>query len=346
MANYNKHGLSRYIPIEVRREVRQRSKFGCVICRRGFYQYEHIDPPFEDATEHNPDHICCLCGSCHDDVTRGRRSKASVKAAYHKIQRLPNKRVHPPIGPLDFHDGNVELSIGGLTLNPAIRTILRYHGQDIIKIFPSERQDEPGRISAVFTNDEGIAVLRLEENEWIGSLDNWDIEVVRKRITIRRDKGRVVLQLRLDPPGRIVVEHLDMRIVDGHIIATENGYAVGRYITRETLHWILAYIQIKKSSPWGAAIEFAERKELERRDVILRDKGQELASADRDIVFSSNSGIVFKEYGIAIASLCGAWVLGAVAVFEESATDMRRKIFEDGLFDVFYGYYGVGNKDK
>ncbi len=82
MQNLNKYGLSRRIPAEIRRDVRQRSNFGCIICRRGFYQYEHIDPPYENAKEHNPENICCLCGACHDAVTRGQLSKRMIKNAY------------------------------------------------------------------------------------------------------------------------------------------------------------------------------------------------------------------------------------------------------------------------
>ena len=54
MANTNDHGLSRTIPEGVKREVRQRCGFGCVICGLGFYDYEHFAPDFVDATEHNP----------------------------------------------------------------------------------------------------------------------------------------------------------------------------------------------------------------------------------------------------------------------------------------------------
>jgi len=254
VALVNKHGLSRHIPADVRREVRQRSKFGCVVCRRGFYQYEHIDPPFEDATEHSPEGICCLCGSCHDSVTRGHLSKEAVKTAYRRIQDLPLEKVGPPIGPLDFHDGNAELLVGGLLYSPAVRTVLRYHGSDIICVHPSERGSEPGRISAVFTDDDGTEILHLEENEWIGSLKSWDIEIVGQRITARRKKGIVTLQLRLDPPGRIVVECLDMRICNSHVLATEQTYAVGRYITDGSVHWVHAHISIRRSSPFGVAI--------------------------------------------------------------------------------------------
>ena len=65
----NKHDLSRAIPAKVKLDVRQRSKFGCVICRSAVCQYEHIDPEFADAKSHEAEHICLLCGSCHDKVT-------------------------------------------------------------------------------------------------------------------------------------------------------------------------------------------------------------------------------------------------------------------------------------
>jgi len=327
MAEVNKHGLSRYIPAHVKREVRQRSKFGCVICRCGLYQYEHIDPLFVQATEHNPECICCLCGSCHELVTRGHFSKEFVKAKYSRIQKQPMKKVGPPVGPLDFHDGNVELVIGGLLYSPAVRTILRYNGSDLIRIFPSTHSDEPGRISAILTDDKGVIVLRLEENEWIGSIHSWDIEIAGPQLTIRRENRSIVLQLRLDPPGRIVVEHLDMRIHDAHIIATEKTYAVGRYLTDKSVNWVYANIRIHKSSPYGVAIEFTDPKLLEERDIRFSSKAQELATDDRKLIMNSNVGILVKPLGVAIASFCGDFDIGEAAGGNRNIDDMRQIIF-------------------
>jgi hypothetical protein len=325
MGDVNQHGLSRYIPAEIRREVRQRSKFGCVTCRRGFYQYEHIDPPFENATTHDPDRICCLCGSCHDSVTRGHLSKEFVLASYRKIQAQPASEASPPVGPLDFHDGSAELMIGGLLYSPAVQTVLRYYGHDLIRVVPGQ-EDEPGMISAVFTDEAGCDVLQLVENEWVGSLESWDIEVVGQRLTVRRERGDISLQLRLDPPGRIVVERLDMRVGDGHVLATEQTYAVGRYITDGTIHWVHAGIRIRRSSPLGAAIEFTDVATLEARDSLLRDSGQELATSDRRIVMNSNAGVMVKPLGIVIASLCGSYDLFEVAVGNQSLDGMRQVI--------------------
>ena len=313
MVEMNQHGLSRYIPADVRREVRQRSKFGCVICRSGLYQYEHIDPPFETATIHDPDSICCLCGSCHDSVTRGQLSKAMVQSAYQKIRTNSPDSVGPPVGPLDFHDGTAELLVGGLLYAPAVRTVLRYHGWDLIRVTPGQDGDV-GRISAVFTDDQGQPVLQLVENEWVGELANWDIEIVGKRITVRRRQGEIALQLRLDPPGRIVVERLDMRFRGCHVLATEKTYAVGRYITPTFLRWVRVNIAVRRSSPMGAAIEFTDAESLEVRDCFLHGTGAELAAPDRSMVMNANAGVMVKPLGIVIASLCGSFDLFEMAV--------------------------------
>jgi len=326
MSTHNRYGLSRHIPAEIRREVRQRSKFGCVICRRGFYQYEHIDPPFGDAREHDPERICCLCGSCHDSVTRGQLSKQMIKSAYISIQELSLDKVDPPIGPLDFHDGNAELLIGGLLYSPAVRTVLRYHKRDLIRVSPGKRVSEPGTISAVFTDDLGSVVLSLEENEWVGSLNTWDIEIVSQRITVRREKGSIVLQLRLDPPGRVVVERLDMRIWDSHVLATDKTYAVGRYIEDDLISWVHASIMIRRSSPVGAVIEFSDPGMLALRDIVIGGTGQELATQDRAVVLNSNAGILIKPLGVAIASLCGSFDVVNLAVGPRNLSDMRRVV--------------------
>lgn len=322
MPDINKHGLKRHIPAEIKRQIRRNSKFGCILCRKGFYQYEHIDPTYEDAKEHNADDMCCLCGACHDSVSRGQISKGAVKAAYLKIRKSPPDVTSPPVGPLDFHDGTAELKIGNLLYSHVVHTVLRYHGQDVITVKPGEGE-EPGKISAIFTNDCGEKMLELRENEWVGSLDNWDIEVVGKRISVRSSSGKIALQLRLNPPGRIIIERLDMRIGDGHVIATETTYAVGRYISKNEAVWLHAAIQIIKSSPHGSVIEFTDAEELDKRDMQFIGTGAELATANRNFVMNSNSGVLLKPVGIAISSLCGAFELGPVAYGIREISDVR-----------------------
>lgn len=271
MANINKYGLPRTIPEPVKRQVRKNSKFGCVLCRKGFYQYEHIEPTFENAFSHNPDHICCLCGSCHDSVTRRQISKQAVLKAYEKLKNASVNEVAPPIGPLDFHDGNAELVVGKLVYCPVVENVLTYQGYKLITVYPGTVEGEPGRISAIFTNPLGEPILELKDNEWIGNIQNWDIEVIGTRIIVRRKLGEIIFKLRLDPPGRLIIEHLDMRIGDAHILITDKTYAVGRYLNVENVFWFHTDIEIKKSSIHGTAIEFLEPWELEKREKLFEN---------------------------------------------------------------------------
>ena len=328
MEEVNKHGLARYIPTDIRRQIRINSKFGCVLCRKGLYQYEHIDPEFKEAKEHSADAMCCLCGGCHDSVTRGQISKGAIKAAYSKIRSATLSEVAPPVGPLDFYDGNAELKIGNLLYSPAVHTVLRYHDRDIIRVTPGIN-GEPGRISATFTNDLGETILKLNENEWIGSLENWDIEITGPRITVRSALGRVALKIRLDPPGRLVLETLDMRIHSGHVIATEDTYAVGRYVSEDVVDWIYAPIKITKSLPTGTAIEFTTPEILDQRDKQFMNAGQELATIDRNMVMNSNVGVYVKSLGIAVASLCGSFQISEFVRGKRKISDVRNVIAKD-----------------
>src|SRR5687768_2599641 len=77
----NRLGLARDIPDAVKREVRQRCGFGCVIDGSALYTYEHFDPPYKDARRHEPAGITLLCGSCQLKTSRGQLSKLTIAEA-------------------------------------------------------------------------------------------------------------------------------------------------------------------------------------------------------------------------------------------------------------------------
>ena len=77
----NKYGLSRAIPAQIKREVRQRCGFGCVVCGAGIIQYEHVEPEFHEAESHDADKIALLCPQCHAKVTTRIWSKDKIKQA-------------------------------------------------------------------------------------------------------------------------------------------------------------------------------------------------------------------------------------------------------------------------
>jgi hypothetical protein len=321
----NRFGLSRNIPADVKREVRRRSRFGCVMCRVGFYHYEHIDPEFKDAKAHDPDNICCLCGSCHDAVTRGRKSKAYVRKQYDQLRSTPATSAPLPKGPLDFHDGTAKLTIGGVRYSPAVKSILRLYGQDVMRVDPGDA-NSPGTISATFFDDTGLPILRLEENEWLSRTDSWDIQVVGSRLKVRQRGSRDSLILRLQPPGEIVVEWMDMRLTSFHILATEWTYAVGRHLSEEEVFWLSTHLRVRVSSPIGCAIEVGDPADIQRRYENWPPAGQGLATSDSKMVMQSGYGVGYIPLGILIASYCPSFDIGSTAIGSKKLSDMRKVI--------------------
>jgi hypothetical protein len=205
---YNAHGLSREIPAAVKREIRQRDGFGCVICGLGIIQYEHVDPEFKDARSHDPDAIALLCPQCHSKITTRMWSKGRVKLA----MRNPKcKQVGYAREFFDFSEGHPALQFGGMLLRNC-PTPIEVGGHPLFKIAPPELPGEPFLFSGLFTDSNGNVSLEIENNEWKAYSDSWDVEVRGPTIKIREAQRVVHLILNVVQPDTIVVEKLEMSL--------------------------------------------------------------------------------------------------------------------------------------
>lgn len=326
MSDENKHGLSRYITSSIRRTVRRRSKFGCVICRSGFYQYHHFFPPFEDAIEHNPSQICCLCPGCHARVTCGQMSNEAVAGSYAAIQQNDRSTIEPPTGPLDFYGGSAQLLLGGIRYVPLVRTLLRYHGDDLITVHPGS-ENRPGSISAVFTDDAGRVTMLLHHNEWQGAVDAWDIEVIGKSLKVRSAARRIALHLSLEPPGKIVVERLDMRVYDAHILVSRYTSAIGRYVTDDELFWLHARVDLLRGSEAGSALEFESPEILQARFEQQKNSGGQYMANGLGSVIGNQTGATVISSGMSIGPMCGAIAFTEMAQGTRKLSEMREVLF-------------------
>jgi hypothetical protein len=202
----NTHGLSRDIPDPVKREVRKRCGFGCISCGNAIYQYEHLNPTFADAAKHDPNCIVLLCGACHDRVTRGLLSKRSMK----EIAKNPKCTESGfSFGPFDVGCDPPEIMLGTILARNA-KTLIRICGDDVFSISQPEDSGGPFRLDARFFDANSKAILDIVANEWRSSAENWDVEVVGSRISIRKALGVFALILRSEPPGRLVIERMEM----------------------------------------------------------------------------------------------------------------------------------------
>ncbi|OJV52938.1 MAG: hypothetical protein BGO31_04060 [Bacteroidetes bacterium 43-16] len=201
----NKHGLRRYIPTEIKRLVRRRSGFGCVICGLGFYEYEHVDPEFNDTKEHDPYKITLLCPNCHGKVTTKKWTKDKVRAAMMNPKNFSTSTVK------DIFDiGENELTvIWGDTSFTGSHQIINIEGKGVLK-FEVCKESKKWLLSGRFNNSKGELALIIEKNEWIGYLDNWDINVEGQSIVIREKSKHICLHLIVDPPNILIIKQSDV----------------------------------------------------------------------------------------------------------------------------------------
>lgn len=202
----NSHGLSRNIPTPIRRELRQRCGFGCVICGLGFFDYEHFDPEFKDANKHDPEGMTLLCMQCNQKKRRGLLSQATVRNANNDPLCLRSGFTSEWF---DFGDQPIEVNFSGFSFRNC-RHLIEIEGVPILSVASPVKVGEPFLLSGLFADDTGATTLRISDNVWSAGADNWDVEWVGPLLTIRRGLGDVVLRLRLEPPQRMTIEKLDM----------------------------------------------------------------------------------------------------------------------------------------
>ncbi len=218
----NKHGLPRAIPEKIRREVRQRCGFGCVICGGGIVQYEHVEPLFVDALEHKAECIALLCPGCHANVTSNFWSKQKVKDAMLKPESLQKGFAGHGF---DFGGSSPVINIGGLTFSNC-NQIIRVFSRDILRVDPPEAEGGAYRVSAVFFDDEGKGTVTIKENEWIASSSSWDVEVGGGSITVRNKPRNIVMRLNSNPPYGFSIDRLKMNIGPLSISAHDNEVSI------------------------------------------------------------------------------------------------------------------------
>jgi len=207
MANTNVHGLSRTIPESVKREVRQRCGFGCVICGLAFYDYEHFDPEFCDAFEHNPDGMTLLCSQCNQKKARGRLSAETVARANANPKCLQQGFAQ------EIFDFGIEPIIVKFAGSQFIdcRHIVVVNGLPLLSIRNPEKAGMPILVSGFFTDANGQITLSIRDNEFYVGADNWDVQCVGPLITLRNGLGEVSLVIRLHTPTGLSIEKLEMK---------------------------------------------------------------------------------------------------------------------------------------
>ena len=209
----NKFGLNRYIPADIARQIRIDAGFGCVVCGSAFYHYEHIDPTFQNAKEHDPAAMTLLCGGCHDRVTRKVLSKETIKI----FKKNPiTKRKGFSFGPLDISSSDFIITLGNNRIREC-ENLISIDGKPVIAILEPEEDGEPLRLTALFTDSKGLPLFAVKNNEWRIPNHVCDAEVIGSKIYIRQSNFRRTLILSAPNRNELLIERAIINVEGNQI---------------------------------------------------------------------------------------------------------------------------------
>jgi trigger factor len=196
---------NRDIPEPIKREVRLRCGFGCVLCGRPLYQYEHMEG-WAKVHRHVASEITLLCDDHERERTNGLLPIEMVRAA----DKDPYNKRTGVSKPYDLHyEGDVSLLvIGGNKFGMT-------HVHDGSQLVGVAIDDEPllgftfedGRLflTARDYDDDNRLIFRIEKNELLYSVEPWDIRFEGRNLTIREGHGQFLIDLLFETPCQVVV---------------------------------------------------------------------------------------------------------------------------------------------
>ncbi|MGH2788070.1 MAG: hypothetical protein ACRDJV_09185 [Actinomycetota bacterium] len=177
----------RYVPLPIKRQLRQEAGVGCCKCGLPIIQYHHI-VPFADDAHNRPEDMMVLCPNHHDEANDGAVSEGEqrqIKAAPFNIQRGYTD------GVLKVNQTHLCVDMGFLVV--AEGAVVRTENEELFKLGLRENRlslslrlyDERNRLRAA-----------IKDNEWVsGKPELWDIEAGWQRLTLRQKRGEISLRI-------------------------------------------------------------------------------------------------------------------------------------------------------
>ncbi|PZD93015.1 cell division protein [Paenibacillus sambharensis] len=216
------------IPEDIKREVRQRCGYGCVVCGNPLYEYDHIKE-WAVVREHVAEDLTLLCDQHHKEVTNKLLPRTRIIEANKEPYNIKNKASKPYI----FHYSG----------NNCIMDI----GSNITEFNTSEELDDI-KVSMIMIDGVSLLGFRIEgtnllihanvfdrhnqlilqiyDNELVYSISPWDIEFKGNKLTIREASRKILYSVRFDTPDRITIESANIYYNGVKLDVTKSGIKI------------------------------------------------------------------------------------------------------------------------
>jgi len=193
------------IPESVKRDVRQRCGFGCIICGLPIVEYDHLEE-WATVKEHTVANIVLLCPRHHAEKTKGLLTREQVEANAARPFNIKNGKTAPYELHFDGTQPKIEAEFGGNVVWMPIRDgnaeIIPIAVDGVALITLRVRQGRMSLSTLIYSED-GTCILRIVDNVLELSADSWDITFIGQTLTLRSDPHRSGLRLRFAPPNRV-----------------------------------------------------------------------------------------------------------------------------------------------
>lgn len=258
----NISGARTPVPEGIKRQVRRRCGFGCIMCGFPLYDYDHLHG-WTTTHKHDPAEIVLLCDRHHREKTAGLLPIHQVAMA----NENPVNRKNTESGALLLHyyGSEYEVSLAGMRFvtpkslkgSPLVPLVI---DDEPIVLFLVE--DEHLLRSFSYYDESNQLMLRIRNNELVYRTDIWDIELIGKNLKLRKGMRHIILDLSLDPPNSVAINRALINrngirvIIDSEFVHVLNiNSAVGKIGLFRTQMGIAAG-RISEETKKAAAITF------------------------------------------------------------------------------------------
>lgn len=193
------------IPSKIKRKVRQRCGFGCVICGLPIYEYDH-KPGFANVKRHRAEELTLLCPNHHSEKTKGLLPDIRVEDADRNPFNLRQETTSPYA--LWFSGSPPEIILGQQLFTcddhrrPTVMLPVVVNGYCPLGF----TLDTHGLLLNLDARDsKNNRILHIRESELILSATTWDATLVGSILSIWEKSGSLSLSLKFQPPHCIVI---------------------------------------------------------------------------------------------------------------------------------------------
>jgi trigger factor len=190
----------------IKREVRQRCAFGCVICGLPLYEYDHL-VPYSEVGAHHAANLVLLCDKHHREKTSGLLPIQQVTAA---SANPANARAGQSAAyQLHYADRECEADIASNVyvwpeLAEGVMTAPLVVDDTPLVLF--RMQDGHLLLTVQLFDENNEMLVQILDNELVYSVDQWDVQFEGLELTVRAAHREIFVRMKFKPPSRVEID--------------------------------------------------------------------------------------------------------------------------------------------